>query len=279
MLAASLLVAGLAACGGDDDDDTAADVTTTTAGDGGTTDFEPREAGTLTVGTELPAPPFWIGDDYDSVTGGFEVDLATELGERLGGLTFEPVNYPFVGINAGAECECDIIFSQITKYPEREELWDFTPTYFDSDQALMVAEGTTVADVEAAKQLQFGVQSETTGFTFLEEQLQPDQEVQVYDTTVDMFNALSAGDVDAILFDLPILLGAIEGGQAPAGAEIVAQFETGEEYGAVLPKDSPNTEAVTEVMQEMIDDGTVEELQAEYFGVATEDAAPFWTVE
>jgi hypothetical protein len=34
--------------------------------------------GTLTVGTELPAPPFWIGDDYDSLTGGFEVDFAKE---------------------------------------------------------------------------------------------------------------------------------------------------------------------------------------------------------
>jgi polar amino acid transport system substrate-binding protein len=276
MLAAATLVAGLAACGGDDDDDSATD--TTVGGDDTTAEFTPRSEGELTVGTELPAPPFWIGDDYDSISGGFEVDLATELGERLGGLEFVPVNYPFVGINAGAECECDIIFSQITKYPEREELWDFTPTYFDSDQALMVAEGTTVADVEAAKQLQFGVQAETTGLTFLNEQLQPAQEVQVYDTTVDMFNALSAGDVDAILFDLPILLGAIEGGQAPQGAEIVAQFETGEEYGAVLPKDSPNSAAVAEVMQEMIDDGTVAGLQEEYFGVATEDAAPFWEV-
>ena len=39
--------------------------------------------GVLTVGTELPAPPFWIGEDYDSVSGGFEDDLAKALAKRL----------------------------------------------------------------------------------------------------------------------------------------------------------------------------------------------------
>jgi polar amino acid transport system substrate-binding protein len=278
MVAVGAMAVGLAACGGDDDDSSSSTSPSDTSGETAV-DFTPREDGKLLVGTELPAPPFWNGEDYDAIEDGFEVDLAKELGERLGGLEFEAVNYPFVGINAGTECECDIVFSQITKYPEREELWDFTPTYFDSDQGLMVGEGTEVADVAAAKELQFGVQAETTGFAFLEDQLKPTKEIRVYDTTVDMFNALSAGDVDAILFDVPILLGAIEGGQAPEGSEIIAQFATGEKYGAVMAKDSPNSAAVGEIMQEMIDDGTVAELQEQYFGVATEDVAPFWEVE
>jgi polar amino acid transport system substrate-binding protein len=276
MLAVGLMVAGLAACGGDDDD-SAADTTTTAAGSSGTADFTPRTAGQLTVGTELPAPPFWIGDDYDSVTGGYEVDLATELGKRLGNLKFKPVNYPFVGVNAGAECECDIVFSQITITDARKEKWDFTTPYFDSDQGLMVKKGTDVADVDAAKKLQFGVQAETTGLDFLNDTLKPDKGPQVYDTTVDMFNALSAGDIDAILFDVPILLGAIKGGQVQ-DAEIIAQFKTGEQYGAILPKDSPNTAAVDDALKSMEDDGTIAQLQQKYFGVATEDAAPFWTV-
>jgi polar amino acid transport system substrate-binding protein len=185
------------------------------------------------------------------------------------------VNYPFVGVNAGAECECDIVFSQITITDERKKKWDFTAPYFDSDQGLMVEKGTDVADVAAAKKLQFGVQAETTGLDFLDNTLKPDKDPQVYDTTVDMFNALSAGDIDAILFDVPILLGAIKGGQVQ-DAEIVAQFKTGEQYGAILPKDSPNTAAVDKALQSMIDDGTVKKLQTQYFGVATSEAAPFW---
>jgi ABC-type amino acid transport substrate-binding protein len=273
----SLLVAGFAACGGDDDDDSAS----TTTGDGTepAVDFTPREEGVLTVGTELPAPPFWIGDDYDAISGGYEVDLATALGEELGGLEFRAVNYPFVGVNAGAECECDIVFSQITITDARAENWDFTVPYLDSDQGLMVAEGTEVADVAAAKELQFAVQAETTGLDFLNDQLQPTTDPLVYDTTVDMFNALSAGDANAILFDVPILLGAIEGGQAPEGAEVIAQFETGEQYGAILPKDSPNTPAVNEALQRLIDEGRIDELQTEYFGQAVAPDIPTWTID
>ncbi len=271
LCAALALSVGLAGCG-DDNKDTAAGSSSTT---GGAVEFAPREDGVLTVGTELPAPPFWEGDDYDAVTGGYEVDLAKEIAKRLGDLEFKAVNYPFAGVNAGAECECDLVFSQITITDERKSNWDFTTPYFDSDQGVMTLTGTDVADVAAARQLQFGVQTETTGLDFLNDTLKPDKETRVYDTTVDMFNALAAGDIDAILFDVPILLGAVKGGQI-SDTKIVAQFKTGEQYGGILPKDSANTTAVNEAMQAIIDDGTLAELQAKYFGVATEDAAPFW---
>jgi polar amino acid transport system substrate-binding protein len=273
LFGALVLSVGLAACG--DDEKTPASGGPTTAAGGN--EFTPREEGVLTVGTELPAPPFWEGEDYDAVTGGFEVDLAKEIAKRLGNLEFKPVNYPFAGVNAGAECECDIVFSQITITDEREEKWDFATPYFDSDQGLMVRTATTVADVEAAKKLRFGVQTETTGLDFLNDTLKPEQETRVYDTTVDMFNALAANDIDAILFDVPILLGAQKGGQI-SDAKIVAQFKTGEKYGAILPKGSKNTAAVNEAIQAIIDDGTLAKLQQQYFGVATGDAAPFWTV-
>ena len=58
--------------------------TGTGAQSGSTTELKGMVApNVLTVATELPAPPFWIGEDYDSLTGGFEVDLAKEIGKRL----------------------------------------------------------------------------------------------------------------------------------------------------------------------------------------------------
>lgn len=271
---ALVLTAGMAACGDDDKEPLAGGTSTTAAGG---VEFTPREDGVFTVGTELPAPPFWEGEDYDAVTGGFEVDLAKEIGKRLGNLEFKAVNYPFAGVAAGAECECDIVFSQATITDEREAKWDFATPYFDSDQGVMVRTATEVADVEAARKLQFGVQTETTGLDFLNDTLKPEKESRVYDTTVDMFNALAAEDIDAILFDVPILLGALKGGQI-SDAEIVAQFRTGEKYGAILPKGSENTAAVNDAIQSIIDDGTLAELQEQYFGVATGDVAPFWEV-
>jgi polar amino acid transport system substrate-binding protein len=92
-----------------------------------------------------------------------------------------------------------------------------------------------------------------------------------------MFDAFNVGEVDAILFDLPILLSAMKEGQV-ADAKIVGQFATGEKYGGILPKDSKNTAIVNRTMREIIDDGTLEQLQQQYFGIATRNAAPFWKV-
>ncbi|HEV2921972.1 MAG TPA: transporter substrate-binding domain-containing protein, partial [Actinomycetota bacterium] len=75
--------------------------------------------GTLTVGTELPAPPFWIGKDYDSLTSGFEVDRSKEIGKRLGLNQVRYVEMPFSGLVAGRRCPCDIDFSQVTRTDER----------------------------------------------------------------------------------------------------------------------------------------------------------------
>jgi ABC-type amino acid transport substrate-binding protein len=83
-----------AGCGSDEPTDTGAQ-------SGGTTVSGLITDGTLTVGTELPAPPFWIGESYDSLTGGFEVDLAKEVAKRLNLGTTKFVEMPFTGLVAG----------------------------------------------------------------------------------------------------------------------------------------------------------------------------------
>jgi polar amino acid transport system substrate-binding protein len=153
--------------------------------------------------------------------------------------------------------------------------WDFTVPYFDADYAVMVKTSSTVADLNAARQLQFGVQAETTTLDFLREKVKPVVDPKLYDTTEGMFDAFNTDEVQAILFDLPILLSAIKEGQV-ADAKIVGQFATGDRYGGILPKDSTNTETINKTMRTMIADGTIEQLQKKYFGVATKHAAPFW---
>jgi polar amino acid transport system substrate-binding protein len=254
-----------AGCGGDDDGPAAEPK-------GPLTTITP---GVLTVGTELPAPTFWDGTDYRTVKKGFEAELAQELARRLGGLKVKVVRCPFVAINAGAPCDCDIDFSQIGITEARRRHWDFTIPYFDADHGVMVKTDTSVPNSDAVKNLQFGVQAETTAADFLENELKPTLEPKLYDTTVGMFDAFNTEEVQAILFDLPILLSAMTEGQV-ADAKIVGQFKTGERYGGILPKGSKNTDAVNRAMREMVDDGTVERLQQDYFGVATRNAAPFW---
>ncbi|HEV8163225.1 MAG TPA: transporter substrate-binding domain-containing protein [Actinomycetota bacterium] len=113
----------------------------------------------LAVGTELPAAPFWIGDDYDSLTGGFEVDLAKEIAKRLGLGDTRFVEMPFTELVAGQQCPCDIDFSQVTITPDRAKVVKFTEPYFDANQGILVKKGTKVTSLADAKHLKWAPSS------------------------------------------------------------------------------------------------------------------------
>ncbi|HEX2373508.1 MAG TPA: ABC transporter substrate-binding protein [Actinomycetota bacterium] len=260
LLGVVLVVALVAAgCGGGDEEPSGAQA----AGD--TPQLEGLiSPGTLTVGTELPAPPFWIGKDYENLTGGFEVDFAKELGKRLGLNEVKFVEMPFAGLVAGQQCPCDINFSQVTITPDRDKVVDFTEPYFDANQGVLAKKGTKVTSIDDAKKLQWGAQINTTATTFLADKIQPATEARIYNTTVDAFQALKAGQVDAVLLDTSIVLGAVEAGQV-GDAEVVGQFKTGEVYGAVVGRDSKNLDAFNTAIKAMVADGTRDKLFQQYF--------------
>jgi ABC-type amino acid transport substrate-binding protein len=221
-------------------------------------------AGTLTVGTELPAPPFWIGNDYDSLTGGFEVDLSKEIAKRLNLANVKFTNMPFAGLVAGQRCRCDIDFSQVTITDDRAKVVSFTHPYFEANQGILVKQGTTVTSMDDAKKLRWGAQTNTTGASYIADTIKPTREANVYGTTVAAFAALNAGQIDAVLLDTPIVLGAVKANQIKNGA-VVGQFKTGEEYGAVLNKDSPNLDAINKVIDTLKSEGFLDQLYKKYF--------------
>jgi polar amino acid transport system substrate-binding protein len=251
----ALVVAG---CGSDEPADTGGQ------GTGGATVSGLVTDGVLTVGTELPAPPFWIGEDYDSLTGGFEVDLAKEVAKRLNLGSTKFVEMPFTGLVAGQQCPCDIDFSQVTITEDRAKVAQFTEPYFDANQGILVKKGTKVANLEEAKGLRWGAQVQTTGASYISDTIKPTSEARLYDRTVDAFTALSAGQVDAVLLDVPIVLGAVKEGQIPDG-EVVGQFETGEQYGAVVNKGSENLAAFNQVITTLKSEGFIDQLFKKYF--------------
>jgi polar amino acid transport system substrate-binding protein len=266
VMAVALIVAG---CGGNDNKG---------SGSGGQQASGPAlkdlvTGGTLTVGTELPAPPFWIGDDYDSITGGYEVDLSKEIAKRLNIANVKFVEMPFAGLVAGQKCKCDIDFSQVTITPDRAKVVQFTAPYFEANQGILAKKGTTVSSMADAKRLHWGAQTNTTGAAYIADTIKPSSQPKIYNTTVDAFTALNAGQIDAVLLDTPIVLGAVKAGQIKDGA-VVAQFKTGEEYGAVLNKGSPNVAAINQVISTLKSEGFTDQLFKKYFG-ADPTSVPF----
>ena len=258
LLLALVVALAAAGCGGDEEPSGA-------QGGGESLQLQnPVSQGVLTVGTELPAPPFWIGKDYDSLTGGFEVDLSKEIGKRLGLNEVKFVEMPFSGLVAGQQCPCDINFSQVTITEERDRVVDFTEPYFNANQGILAKQGTTVNSLADAKNLKWGAQLNTTGVSFINDKIQPTTEAQIFDRTVDAFQALNAGQIDAVLLDTPIVLGAVEEKQV-RNAEVVGQFKTGEVYGGVVNRGSENLETFNQVIRTLKSEGFIDGLFKKYF--------------
>ncbi len=257
-LATVTLAVSATACSKDKDDKKSSTSTTAASGE-----VKTIQDGVLTVGTNLPAPGFWEGDDPAEITGGFEYAVAQEIAKRLGlDAGVEVVNVSFDALVAGQAKGFDVAFSQATITDERAEAVDFTSPYFDSDQGILVKEGTTVETLEEAQALKWGIQTATTAQTLLDEQIKPDQEPSVYQETTEAFTALQAGQVDAVMLDTSIVLGVAA--EPDSGLEVVGQFKTGETYGGILAKGSDLTDQISQIIDEMKSDGTLDALYEEW---------------
>jgi polar amino acid transport system substrate-binding protein len=252
-LLALVLTLLLAACGGGDGGQPAAT---------GAAQFRTRTPGVLTVATELPNPPFVLGDDLDHLKGGFEVDMVNEIARRLGIRRVRWVGFPFTRLVAGDPCPCDFDVNGVSILPDRRQRVDFSSPYFTANQGVLVRKGTTVTGVADARRLRFGVQEATSGAAYLERVLKPARPPQIYASTTAAFRALRSGQVDAVMSDVPIV---VDAAHKYPGLVVAGQFKTDEQYGAVLAKGSPNTRALSEVIDQLRDEGVLDQLFQKYF--------------
>jgi polar amino acid transport system substrate-binding protein len=256
---AVLSVATFAACSSSGSSKSAA---TTKSCASTTTKIDPVTSGTLTVATALPAPGFWNGDDPGSITGGFEDGMAEDIAKAAGLSKTKIVNVSFDALVAGQSTGYDLALSQVTITKDRAKVVSFSVPYFSSDQGILAKTGTKVTSLADAKKLKWGVQGATTGQTYLDETIKPDQEANVYQDTPSMFTALQAGQVEAVLLDTAIVLG--QAAESNGQLAVVGQFKTGEEYGAILPKGSANKCAVDNIIKTMRSDGTLKQLNEKW---------------
>ena len=247
----------LAACGGG-----AAREPSGTGAAPATPQFRTRTPGVLTVATELPNPPFVLGDDLDHLQGGFEVDLVEAIADRLGVKRVQWVSFPFTKLVDGDPCPCDFDVNGVSILPDRQQRVDFSSPYFTANQGVLVRKGTTVTGVADARRLRFGVQEATSGAAYLDKVLKPIRPPQTFGSTTAAFAALRAGRVDAVMSDVPIV---VDAAAKYPGLTVVGQFKTDEQYGAVLAKGSPNTRPLSEVIDQLRDDGVLDRLFQKYF--------------
>jgi len=265
LLAALLLVA--AACGeteGDDPADTRSDDTGSEENGEGA-GLTTIEEGVLTVGSDIPYPPFEFREGGELV--GLDIDLIKGLGERLE-LEVSDENIVDTSFDtiftqlAGARFDVVVAASTIT--PEREEEVSFSDPYYNSQQSLTVEAGSDLASIEdLAEGDVIGVQNGTTGKAYAEENVPEGVEIRSFKQGPDGYTALEAGQVDGVVNDEPTALAEIEA--RGDTLELVETIDTGESYGiAVDPNNEELLEAINEALAEMIEDGSYQEIYDAY---------------
>lgn len=253
MIAGLFAAAFVAGCGDDEESSSSS----SSSGDLGLI-----EDGTLIVGSDIPYPPFEKGDppEYE----GFDIDLINAVAEKMD-LETQIEDAPFDLILTGGGGQFDLSISATTITPARENRVDFSDPYFISSQGLLVQEGSDIASIEdITSDTIVGAEDGTTGETYASENSDAG-EVRGFPAVDDAFNALSVGQVQAVIADGPTVEDAAENKD---GLEVVEIFPTDEQYGIVLPDGNDAlVEAVNEALQEVKDEGTLEDLYDEYIGV------------
>jgi polar amino acid transport system substrate-binding protein len=228
-----------------------------------------KEPGVLTVGAEPPAPPFIIPPYPDKPTG-FEVDIAEEIGRRLG-LETEWIEFVWMDLFSPAPKPFDFDINETRITDARDKVVDFSIPYFEANQSLLVHKG---ADAESAttlddvKGLRLGAQEATTALTYIRDTIRPSQNPRIFPTTAAAKQALLNETIDGFIIDLPIAARLIA--ESPDELVVVGQFSTDQNWGIVFEEGSALKPHVDRILQEMIDDGTVKELQDKWLPGTTD---------
>ena len=116
------------------------------------------------------------------------------------------VNVPFNRSYAPGPKDFDFDINNISVTEERDQAVDFSDSYYDLTQALMVLKGSPIENattMEEIKDSVFGAQIGTTSLSFINTVIQPTEDPKVFDSTSDAKAALRNGTVDGLVLDLP----------------------------------------------------------------------------
>jgi polar amino acid transport system substrate-binding protein len=271
-----LLLALLAAgCGGDEDEGANGEPAAVSCEKG---DLNLVNEGQLTIGTDNPAFPPWFGGDEkapwkvsDPRSGeGFESAVAYAVAEELGFSEDEVewIHVPFNTAFAPGDKKFDFDINQISFRPERAKAVDFSDSYYNVNQAIVVLNGTEIANAKSRAELkpyELGAQLGTTSYQYIVDNIEPSQQPAVYDTNDGAVQALKNKQIDGLVVDLPTAF-YVTAAQVE-NSKILGQFPNvggGERFGMVFEKGNPLRQCVNQALATLREDGTLQDLQDEW---------------
>ncbi len=237
----------------------------------------PTNTSTLRVGVRSNVSGFGYLNEETGRYSGMEIDIAEELATRLGYTDVEFITAtPETRKNLLLNDEIDCIIACYSIAATREENFDFSPAYYEDASVVMVEDSSLFTDITDLKGYTFGTVSGANtasqlvirlgeiGFTSGEalSANSDNSDVQFdnfhllqLESYQDLSEALEEGTIDAFCGDGCIA----QTFKTDDRSLLDFQIDT-QEYGVATQKGSALSQPVSDTIQEMLDDGTIDTL-------------------
>ena len=265
-----IMTKGLAGCGSSNDKNSASK-----------TDLleKIQKNGKLVVGMSADYAPYefhYIDENGKDVIGGFDVDIANEIANKIGvNLVIQEMDFDAL-VSALPAGKVDLVISGMNPTEERAKVVDFSEVYYNSKHGILVrAEDAdkyqTFADLEGAK---VGVQLGSTQEKIAKTEI-PNVNLQQLSNINNLILELKAGKVDAIVMEKPVAEMAVKSNPELAVGKPIYEEQTGGNAVGIAKNNPQLLAKVNEVITELNESGKMDE----YIEKANELAATANIVE
>ena len=267
LMLSSAMMLSLAACGGSASTETVSSeaasseaVSTEEAASADAAAVTTVNAGKLTMSTNAAFPPYEMTTDNGDFEG-IDIEVAGAIAKKLG-LELQVDDMDFdAALLAAQNGKSDMVMAGVTVTDERLKVMDFSDTYAEGIQSIIVPEDSDIASADDLAGKIIGTQRGTTGYIYCTDDFGEDS-VVAYDDGLTAVQALNNGQVDAVVIDNAP---AKEFVAANPGLKILDTAYAQEDYAIGVAKG--NTEllnAINGALEELQADGTLQSIVDKY---------------
>lgn len=280
LLTAAVVMSMAAGCGGKESSDaktsdTSSEDTASKTADGSA---EGALKGVkLSFGTTALFAPFTYYDTDGKTLIGFDLELEKALQDYLGfelDGDIQVMDYSALTTSL-AEGKLDFGMAALCATDERKQVMQFSDTYCDSGQVVMINKETSPSDIKDIKSLTDGdykiaVEKGTASHLYCQNNGIDDSRLEVHDTITTAYESLEQGKVDAVIQDSPNAYYYIKTTEGTKLEVVGDQFNQGQSpYAIAISNDAAEkndglVDLFNEALKELTDNGTIDKLNSEW---------------
>lgn len=229
----------------------------------------------LSFGTTGLFAPFSYYDEDGSTLIGFDLDMFEALEDYLGfemDGDIQVMDYSALTTSL-AEGKVDMGMAALCATDERKEVMDFTETYCDSGQVVMINKETSpkeITDIESLKDgdYKIAVEKGTASHLYCTNEGIDESRLEVHDTITTAYESLEQGKVDAVIQDGPGANYYVKTTEGTKLEVVGDEFNQGQApYAIAFSRDCTGAndgivDIFNQAIKELTDDGTIDELRA-----------------